>query len=108
MPTEKLIAMDQSDFSDFLFTLEANTCERHARKIVEMLGGHSFDKYIEEIADIVVSNAMADKHETMPYFQQTEKSFPGVLPDSDILQKLVGLTLIAVTLRIENYKKKRF
>jgi hypothetical protein len=106
MTTEELITMDPSVFADILQTLDAKTCERQARKIVEMLGESTFDKYLQSIIDIVVSNAEVGKHDVMPYFQQTEKFFPGVSPDSDILERLACLTLMSVTLRLEKYRKK--
>lgn len=106
MTTEEMITMDPSKFSDILQTLDAKTCEHHARKMAKMLGGSTFEKYLQAITDIVTSNAVAGKHDVMPYFQQTKKFFPGVSPDSDILERLVGLTLMSVTLRLENYQKK--
>ena len=108
MTTEELIKIDSAAFSDILKTLDARTCEHQARKIVEMLGGTTFEKYIQAITDIVVSNAVSGKHDVMPYFQQTEKFFPGISPDSDILQRLAGITLMLVTLRLEEYQKKGF
>ena len=94
MTTEEVITMDPSVFADILQTLDAKTCESQARKIVEMLGGCSFEKYLQSIIDIVISNAEAGKHGVMPYFQQTEKFFPGVSPDSDILERLIGLNIL--------------
>jgi len=105
MTTEELIRMEPTLFSELLLTFDANTCERHARKIVTMLGGPTFDSYLQSMTDIVISNALSGKHDVEPYFQQTENLFPGVLPDTNLYEKLTGLTLLAIALRLENKLK---
>ena len=105
MTTEELITMDPSMFADVLQTLDADTCERQARAIVSMLVGSTFERYLQSILDIVVSHAETGEHELMPYVKQTQKSFPGVSPDSDILERLAGLTLLSVALRLEKCQK---
>jgi len=98
--------MDSNTFADMLLTFDASTCERHARKIVQMLGESSFEKYQHSMMDIVISNAQAGKHDEKRYFQQTENFFPGVFSDNDLLAKLAGLTLMSITLRVEKYNRK--
>ena len=105
MTAEELITMDPAMFADVLQSLDAHACERKARAIVSMLEGSTFETYLQSIVDIVVSHAQTDEHELMPYFQQTQKAFPDVSPDSDILERLAGLTLLSVALRLEQCQK---
>lgn len=105
MTTEELIATTPTVFADTLQNFDAKTCERHARKIVEILGGPTFESYLESMVDIGVSHAEAGKHDIMPYYQQTKKLFPSVSSDNDILGRLVSITLMMVTLRLEMSRK---
>ena len=106
MTTEELIKMDSSVFADILNGLSASTCEAHARNIAKMLGCSTFDEYLNAIIDVVVNHAKTGENDVMAYFEQTESHFPGVSADSDILEKLTGLTLLSVTLRLEKHQKQ--
>ncbi len=107
MTTEELIKMDSSVFADILNSLSASTCETHARNIAKMLGCSTFDEYRNAVIDVVVNHTKSGEENVMEYFEQTAKFFPGVSEDSDILEKLTGLTLLSVTLRLEKYERKR-
>lgn len=101
MTAEELITMDPSMFADVLQSLDANACERQARAIASMLEGSTFETYLQFIVDLVALHAQTDERELMPYFEKTQNAFPGVSPDSDILERLAGLTLLSVALRLE-------
>ena len=106
MITDEIVRMDSIEFADILPGLDEKTCERHARKIADLLSGTSYETYKKAMVNIVRNNAQSGKHNTMDYFQLTATSFPGVSPNSDILEKLVGLTLMSITLRLEKYQEK--
>ena len=107
MTTEELIRMDSSAFAHILNRLSASICEGHARNIVKMLGCSTFEEYLNAVIDVVVTHAETSQHNVMAYYEQTERFFPGVSPDSDLLEKLTGLTLLSVTLRLEKYLDKK-
>lgn len=107
MTTEELIRMDTSAFSDILNSLSASTCDAHARNIAKILGCSSFDEYLNAIIDVVVNHAKTGQHNEMAYYEQTARFFPDVSSNSDILEKLTGLTLLSVTLRIEQLQENR-
>lgn len=109
MTTEELIRMDPSAFSDILNgnSLSASTCEAHARNIAKMLGCSTFDEYLNAIFDVVVNHAKTGQHNVMAYYEQTASFFHGVSSNSDILERLTGLTLLSVTLRLEKLQEKK-
>jgi len=105
MTTEELIKIHTSAFTETLQNLDAKTCESHAQKIVEMLGGPTFENYLELMVEIGVDQAVAGKRDIIPYYQQTKKLFPSVSSDNDILGRLVSIALMIITLRLEKSKK---
>lgn len=105
MTTEELIKMHPSALAGTLQKLDAKTCENHARKILKMLEGPTFESYLELMVGISVVDAETGKKDIMPYYQQTKKLFPNVSSDNDILGRLVSVTLMMITLRLEKSRK---
>ena len=48
-----------------------------------------------------------EQHDVMQYYKETEKLFPEISPENDILGRLVSLTLLMVTLRLEKDRGRK-
>lgn len=105
MTAEELINMAPSKFADVLESLDASACERQARMIASMLDGSDFEAYLQRIVDLVAAHGQTAEPDLRPYFAQTQKSFPGVSTDTDVLERLTGLTLLSVALRVDQCQK---
>ena len=107
MTTDELLKTNLTIFTAILGHLEYATCERHARDIVVMLSGTPFEEYLQVIVDAVITNVETEQHDVMQYYKETEKLFPEISPENDILGRLVSLTLLMVTLRLEKDRGRK-
>ena len=72
-----------------------------------MLSGPPFEEYLQVIVDAVITNVETEQHDVMQYYKETEKLFPEISPENDILGRLVSLTLLMVTLRLEKDRGRK-
>jgi hypothetical protein len=82
--------------------MSANNCERYARAILGRIGGPSFEqvmiRIIQTAAPKVGGHPPRDPDK---YYFAVSELFPHVAEDSDVVGRLVLLTMLAATLRLE-------
>jgi hypothetical protein len=82
--------------------LSANNCEQYARAILGRIGGPSFEQLMIRIIQTAApkDGGHAPRDPDTYYFAVREQ-FPHVAEDNDVVGRLVLLTMLAGTLRLE-------
>jgi hypothetical protein len=106
MKTEDLVAAELEQFIDAVATLDADTCERHARAIIRRLGAPvTFEAYLYELTRVALDSQVGkSEHQIDRYYRATKELFPGVLREDDILGRLAGLMLKMMAERLKPRK----
>ena len=105
MTTTELITTDLDAFIDAVAKLDADTCERHARAVIRHLDEPvSFEEYLWALTRVAVEFNGPDHEKTTQYYLTTEKLFPRVPAEDDILGRLAGLMLKMMAKRLEPLK----
>ena len=99
---DRLLNCTVDELTALVKPMSANNCEQYARAILGRIGGPSFEQVM-----IRIIQTAAPKDESHPprdpdtYYFAVRELFPHVGDDSDVVGRLVLLTMLAGTLRLE-------
>jgi hypothetical protein len=82
--------------------MSANSCEQYARAILGRIGGPSFEQVMMRIIQTAApKDGGYPPSDPDTYYLAVSELFPHVAEDSDVVGRLVLLTMLAGTLRLE-------
>ena len=108
MKTEELIAAELGRFIDAVAQLDADTCEEHSRAIIRRLGEPaSFETYLYELTRLALEVEGSSGEKSTEYYRVTERLFPGIPAEDDILGRLTGLMMKMMAERLKPLERLR-
>ena len=82
--------------------LSANNCEQYARAMLARIGGPSFEQLMKRIIQTAAPKDGGDPpRDPDTYYFAVRELFPHVAEDDDVVGRLVLLTMLTGTLRLE-------
>ena len=102
---DRMLNCTVDDLTALVKPMSANNCEQYARAILGRIGGPSFEQVMIRI--IQTAAPKDGGHPGHPrrgpdtYYFAVSELFPHVAEDSDVVGRLVLLTTLAATLRLE-------
>jgi hypothetical protein len=100
-PPDDLMTCGMDEFITALENLSAPECERHARSILDRIGGPSFEECVSRLLDTAWSSDNGKPPRTPDaYYFAIQELFPQVSQESDILGRFVALLMSMTTQRL--------
>ena len=85
--------------------MSADSCEQCARAILGRIGGPSFEQLMMRILQTAAAKGVSPPpSDPDTYYFAVRGMFPHVAEDSDVVGRLVLLTMLAGTLRLEAHQ----
>ncbi len=97
---DRLLNCTVDELTALVKPLSANNCEQYARAILGRIGGPSFEQLMVRIIKTAAPGGHTPTDPDTYYFAVREL-FPHVAEDNDVVGRLVLLTMLAGTLRLE-------
>ena len=99
---DRLLNCTVDELTALVKPLSANNCERYARAILGRIGGPSFEQLMVRIIQTAApKDGSHPPRDPDTYYFAVGDLFPHVAEDDDVVGRLVLLTMLAGTLRLE-------
>jgi hypothetical protein len=99
---DRLLNCTVDELTALVKPMSANSCEQYARAILGRIGGPSFEQVMMRIIQTAAPKDGAyPPTDPDTYYFAVSELFPHVAEDSDVVGRLVLLTMLAGTLRLE-------
>jgi hypothetical protein len=99
---DRLLNCTVDELTALVKPMSANNCEQYARAILGRIGGPSFEQVMIRILHTAVpKDGGRSPSDPDTYYFPVRELFPHVAEDSDVIGRLVLLTMLAGTLRLE-------
>jgi hypothetical protein len=103
---EQLLGCSVDELIALVKPMSADSCEQHARAIFTRLGGPSFEQLMMRILQTTANDVTPPSSDPDTYYFAVRELFPHVAKDSDVVGRLVLLTMLAGTLRLEAHQSR--
>jgi hypothetical protein len=102
---DQLLGCSVDELIAFVQSMSADNCEQYARAILGRIGGPSFEQLMTRIIQTAAQNdGGPPPRDPDTYYFAVRELFPHVAEDSDVVGRLVLLTMLAGTLRLEAHQ----
>ena len=99
---DRLLSCTVDELIALVKPLSADNCEQYARAILTRIGGPSFEQLMKRIIQTAAPEDGSDPpRDPDTYYFAVRELFPHVAEDDDVVGRLVLLTTLAGTLRLE-------
>jgi hypothetical protein len=99
---DRLLNCTVDELTALVKPLSANNCERYARAILGRVGEPSFERLMMRIIQTAApKDGGHPPRDPDTYYFAVRELFPHVAEDNDVVGRLVLLTMLAGTLRLE-------
>jgi hypothetical protein len=102
---EQLLGCSVDELIALVKPMSADSCEQYARAILGRLGGPSFEQLMMRILQTAAAKGVSPPpSDPDAYYFAVRELFPRVANESDVVGRLVLLTMLAGTLRLEAHQ----
>jgi hypothetical protein len=104
---DQLLGCSADELITLVTPMSASNCEQYARAILGLIGGPSFEQLMMRILQTAVAKGVGPPPSNPDtYYFAVRELFPHVAKDSDVVGRLVLLTMLAGTLRLEAHRSQ--
>jgi hypothetical protein len=105
---DRLLNCTVDELTALVKPLSASNCERYARAVLGRIGGPSFEQLMIRILQTAApKDGGHPPKDPDTYYFAVRELFPHVAEDNDVVGRVVLLTLLAGTLRLEAHRDRR-
>jgi hypothetical protein len=102
---DRLLNCTVDELTALIKPMSANNCEKYARAILGRIGGPSFEQVMIRIIQTAApKNGGHPPSDPDTYYFAVSELFPHIAEDNDVVGRLVLLTMLAGTLRLEAHQ----
>jgi hypothetical protein len=102
---DQLLGCSVDELIALVKPMSADNCEQYARAILDRLGGPGFEQLMMRILQTAApKDGGRSPSDPNTYYFAVRGMFPHVADDSDVVGRLVLLTMLAGTLRLEAHQ----